>query len=141
MKTDEDLDLQQEFARLRREEVAVVPPFARTLNAARGKAPDRARPLRWGFALAAPLAAAAAVALWVVAAHQAPQPTTTTTEVALHTSLEGWDTPTDYLLDAPGIDLLDSLPELGDTDSYDIELTTDLEPRAESSARGLRRYA
>jgi hypothetical protein len=140
MKTDEDLDLRQEFARLRREEVATLPAFERTLAVARRKAANRPHPRRWAFALTVPLAAAAALALWVVGTQETPQTTTTPTEVALGATFESWETPTDYLLDALGVNLLDTVPELGDTDSYDMELTTDLEPRADSSAGGVRRY-
>lgn len=139
MKTDEDLDLRQEFVRLRREEAAMLSPFRSTLDAVRRRASARPRPIRWGFAVAAPLAATAALALWLLARQETPQSTAAPTEVAA--ALENWSTPTDYLLDSPGIDLLDSLPELGDTDSYDMQLTTDLEPRADSSASGTRRYA
>jgi hypothetical protein len=140
MKTDEDLELREEFARLRREELATLPPFARTIAAARAKVGDRARPRRWAFAIAAPLAAAAALALWLVASPETPQ-TAGPTEVALGGTLESWDTPTDYLLDAPGTDLLDSLLDLDETDLYEVELTTDPEPRADSPESGIRRYA
>jgi hypothetical protein len=141
MKADEDLDLRQEFIRLRQEESDALPTFARTLATARREAVDRPRPRRWGFTLAVPLAAAAALALWLVGSQYTTQTTTTPTEVALGTALEGWETPTDYLLDALGTNLLDTLPDLGDTDSYDVETTTDLEPRANSTAGGVRRYA
>jgi hypothetical protein len=141
MKTDEDLDLRQEFSRLRREEVATLPAFARTLAGARRKAIDRPRPHRWGFVLAAPLAAAAALAVWMIASQETPRTTTAPTEVALGTTLDTWGTPTDYLLDAPGTDLLDSTLDLGETDFYELELTTDFDPRADSSANGHRRHA
>lgn len=140
MRANEDLDLRQEFVRLRREETATVPAFAPTLEAARRKAAGRPSSARWGFALAMPLAAAAGLALWLVAGQETPSPSATPTEVALGAPLENWATPTDYLLDGPGIELLDSLPELGDADSYDTELTTDIEPQADASVGGLRRY-
>jgi hypothetical protein len=121
MKPDEDLDLRQEFVRLRQEEVATLPTFARTLGAARRMADDRIRPPRWGLLLAAPLAAAAALALWLVGAPES-SPMAAPTEVALSATLENWDTPTDYLLDAPGTYLLDTVPAFGETDSYDTAL-------------------
>jgi hypothetical protein len=121
MKPDEDLDLRQEFARLRQEEDATLPTFARTLAAVRRKADDRTRPRRWGLVLAAPLAAAAALALWLVGSPDSPQ-TAAPTEIALDATLASWGTPTDYLLDAPGTYLLGTVPELGETDSYDTAL-------------------
>lgn len=136
MNTKEDHDLRQEFQRLRQEELAAVPSFERTVAAARRKGADPARPRRWSLGFAVPLVAAAAFALWWVGALETPIATKPGTEVAL-----GWDMPTDYLLDGPGYDLLDTTPDLGDSDVYDIELTTDLEPHADSSADGAWRYA
>lgn len=141
MKREEDLDLRREFARLRNEGSTAVPSFARTLDAARQRAAERSRPRRWAWAAAAPLAAAAAFALWITPSQETRQSTTAPTEVALGSVLESWETPTDYLLDTPGTDLLDSTLEIGETDLYEIELPTEPEPRTDSSQTVRRRYA
>jgi hypothetical protein len=139
MKADEDLDLRQEFVRLRREEATTAPTFARTIAAARRRDADRSAPGRWRFTLATSFAAAAALAIWLAVSSNSS--TTTGGKAPLEVSLDDWNTQTDYLLEAPGIDLIDSFPDLDDTSSYDVKLTTDVEPRADSSLSGFRRYA
>jgi len=72
-------------------------------------APARGR--RWRYvAAAAPLAAAAAVALWLVRTPEVPAPARTQLVVA---DLEEYESPLDELLVAPGLDLVGGEPALG----------------------------
>jgi len=88
--------------------------------------PPRA-PRRWTRVLVAavPLAAAAAVVLWLTTEHQPAQPTSSS-PVA---SLGEYTSPTDVLLEPYGIDVSDTVPSIGCSDS---ELGC---PRVEPAAR------
>jgi ferric-dicitrate binding protein FerR (iron transport regulator) len=73
------------------------------------------RPLRaWRYVGAAlPLAAAAALVLWLL---REPAPTPERTRVTM-ADLASYDVPTDALLAAPGLEALDSVPSFGCTGS------------------------
>jgi hypothetical protein len=78
-----------------------------------GKAQPRVRPWRY-VSTALPLAAAAALVLWLL--HETAQPPEpagiTVAEIGV------FEAPTDVLLSAPGIEALDSVPSFGCTSSW-----------------------
>jgi hypothetical protein len=94
----DDADLRQAFAALRREEAKAAPAF----EAVRARrAPRRLTPL--GGLLAA--ASVTAAILGVVVRRSDPPP-----PIA---SLEQWIAPTDFLLDTPGREILQTVPRIG----------------------------
>ena len=128
----DDRDLQGRFTRLRREEAARPPTFARTLAAARSRIELRAR--RWvSAATVALIAAGIALAIWLVRP-SGPSDRESTMDVAEiafdETSIGTWGGPTDELLDVPGMDLLGDVPALGQDGYYDLEFSDELEPQA-----------
>ena len=97
-------ELRERFTALRREDAAGLPPFSKTVAAARGRraAPGRGRLLV--LATAAALVVAALV--FVFRGHDRPHMTIDLAAVRLHA-------PTDFLLKLPGADLLRTVPRLG----------------------------
>jgi hypothetical protein len=87
---------------------------ARVLAAApRGRRPTRARAWRRVLVAAVPLAAAAALTLWVMTE---PQPGTQTLDIPL-ASLGTYESATDALLDTYGVDVYATVPSIGCADS------------------------
>jgi hypothetical protein len=102
-----DEDLHDRFAALRREEGAQAPEFARLFNTRE----ERVR--RWSpahvAAAAVCLAITIATALLLVHGPWRPQQG----QRAPVASITAWKSPTDFLLETPGSELLRPMPELG----------------------------
>ena len=101
MTDDDDRDLRRWFGAQRREELGAAPPFGRMWAAARR--PRRPR-RRVGFAVAA--AALALAGLWLRTDRRPA------TESLSAPSVAQWRSPTEFLLDTPGRDLLSAVPAL-----------------------------
>jgi hypothetical protein len=102
MTSEDDRELAEAFARLRRDEEARTPPFAAVVR--RGRARSSRGPR---FLPARPLGLAAAVLLvalgvWLGVRAREPRP------AAAVPPLAEWRSPTDFLLATPGRDLLAS---------------------------------
>jgi hypothetical protein len=105
MRDDDEADLRQAFAALRREDAEQAPAFDGVLTAAqlrRGR--RRLVPLLGG--LAASLAAIAIVVVAVAVRH----PPSTPPRVV---GIEQWTAPTDFLLRTPGREILETTPRIG----------------------------
>jgi hypothetical protein len=115
-----DSTVGRQFRALRQEDAGGAPPFAATLDAAYARrAPTRRR---HRIALAAAAVIAAALVL-LVARTRPPRPAIDLAAVRL-------PTPTDFLLQLPGADLLSSVPELGAPSLPDARfLTTPIDRR------------
>lgn len=96
----DDADLRQAFAALRREEAKAAPTFEAVRAQARGR-PRRLAPLG-GLLVAASVAAAI---LGIVVRRPDPPPPMA--------SMEQWIAPTDFLLDTPGREILQTVPQIG----------------------------
>jgi len=122
--------------------VAYEPPSAelaaRVVEVARSRLqPPTNRRRAWPYlAAAVPLAAAAALALWIVRSPEPPIREPTPEMIAL---LGVYETPTDELLDPPIFDLFNAVPSLGCTDSElacpDLEPAQQPESTSHSHAR------
>jgi hypothetical protein len=100
---DDDVDLREAFAALRREDADLAPPFRAPASGPVARTRRRARTLRALLATGA-LAASMVVGLWTWRrGTPAPPPTV---------SMEVWIAPTDFLLSTPGRELLHSVPRL-----------------------------
>ena len=102
MSSPEDSRLRTHFANLREEDRSAAPPFGRT--AAAGAAFSR-RGSSLRIALAAMPVLAIAVML-AVRAHRSPD--------AVPRELAAWSSPTAFLLESPGKQLLNQTPRLGE---------------------------
>jgi hypothetical protein len=105
MRDDDEADLRQAFAKLRREDAEQTPPFDDVLTAAqlrRGR--RRLAPLLGG------LAASVAAIVLVVVAMAVRHPASTRPRVA---AIEQWTAPTDFLLRTPGREILETTPRIG----------------------------
>lgn len=142
-RSDEERQMRALFTELRREDAQSTPTYAATMAAVRRKervqrSPER----RWLFGAAAvPVAAGAALAIWLAIAPETPAPTKHM-DVALTLDEElDWSSATDDLLEMPGGDLLGTVPSLGDN-GFGVEFPEDPNPGADAAAAGLtRRYA
>jgi hypothetical protein len=101
---EDDTDLRERFASLRREEGASAPSFERVTGAARPRSNDAG----WGVAVAACILIGAVAA---VIFHVPHPPSAAPTMTA--PTLADWRAPTDFLLDTPGAALLHTIPDLG----------------------------
>jgi hypothetical protein len=100
-----DKDLRARFAELRSEEAADAPEFALP-----GSGKVHPRPRRWGYIRVTAAACVVAVA-FVIGLRLIPRkPERNTTSVA---SLTEWKAPTDFLLETPGRELLETVPVIG----------------------------
>ncbi len=97
----DERDLRKRFAELRHEDIAQTPPFERPAPVARSH--------HWGR-----LAAAAAVAiitvtavLWTIGSRAGQPPL-----LAVDLTRTVWESPTDFLLDTPGSELLRTVPTI-----------------------------
>jgi hypothetical protein len=113
-----DAELVRAFAILRQEDEQHVPEFA-TLWRSRRQVPRGKA--RWLVAAACALVVAA-VFLWLRSAQRRPE------GVAV-ASIAEWKAPTDFLLESPGLELLGTVPEIGQWRGY----TAPTEPEARPS--------
>lgn len=144
-RSNEEQHMRALFTELRREDAGSAPTYAATMAAARRKERVRGHPeRRWLFGAAAvPVAAGAALAIWLAIAPESPAPSKRM-DVAFTLDEElivDWSSATDDLLEMPGGDLLGTVPSLGD-DGFGIEFPEDPNPGADAAATGFtRRYA
>lgn len=102
---NDDSQLREYFASLRRAEEARIPSFEQVVGRARRRPAQQFR--RRAVAGPVLLAAAAAIAFWASNPHP---------PAAIHSTapmLADWRAPTDFLLDTPGRELLNTIPEVG----------------------------
>jgi hypothetical protein len=104
---DEDADLRQAFAALRREDAEKAPPFADLLADAPAEVGHRGRRLRWGVG-GLLVAASLLAAVIVRVAARRPEPTP-----APMASVQQWAAPTAFLLKTPGHEILETVPRIG----------------------------
>jgi hypothetical protein len=102
-----DQDLRDRFSELRKEEEAQAPEFARLLKA-RAEQVRRWSPA-YVAATALSLAITIAAALWLV---HGPWRTRQGMQAPV-ASITAWKSPTDFLLETPGSEMLRNMPELG----------------------------
>jgi len=102
MSLPEDSRLRERFANLREEDRSAAPPFERT--AAAGDAVSRRR-----SSLRIALAAMPVLAITVMLAVRTHRSTD-----AVPRELAGWSSPTAFLLETPGKQLLNQTPRLGE---------------------------
>ncbi|HEX4628203.1 MAG TPA: hypothetical protein VH137_05370 [Gemmatimonadales bacterium] len=102
-----DDDLKERFGALRREAAAGAPSFQATLAAAQARRPVGRR--RW-LRLAAAVGLTAALAFLLA---RRGQPEGGARHAAIDLANVRWHTPTDFLLQLPGDELLRSVPRLG----------------------------
>jgi len=103
---NDDPDLMEQFASLRRTEGASAPSFERVINIARRRSND----LGWRVAVAACILVVAVG--WVILRVPHPPPGAPTIRTSAPT-LADWRAPTDFLLDTPVAELLHTIPDLG----------------------------
>jgi len=106
MTTDDDRDLRERFAALRREEEAGAPAIEGLVARARARTRGEALRIRRPVLV---LATAAAVLLVIALLdlHKPPRPFPVP-------SITEWRSPTDFLLQTPGREVLESLPRFGE---------------------------
>ena len=102
---DDGADLRAAFAVVRREDAAGAPPFQAVLAASR-RADHRRRPWLMPALMGTMTAAVVAVALVAVTRRPDPRPPSPV-------SIEDWTAPTDFLLETPGRELLETVPSIG----------------------------
>ena len=101
-----DRDLRERFVALRREEEAGAPAIERLLARAKARAGGKARRLgRPALALAAAAAVLLVIALLSLREPASSVPVPPITE---------WRSPTDFLLQTPGREVLETLPRFGE---------------------------
>jgi hypothetical protein len=102
---NDDSDLRERFASLRRSDAASAPSFERAIGVARRRSNDAG----WRVAIAACILVAAAAVVILRVSHPPEAPTTR----AAAPTLADWRAPTDFLLDTPGRELLHTIPDVG----------------------------
>jgi hypothetical protein len=102
MNSPEDSRLRKHFANLRDADQSAAPPFAHTAAAA-AALPGGSRGLRIALT-AVPIVAIAT--LLVLRTHRSTE--------AVPYGLAGWSSPTEFLLETPGIQILNQTPRLGE---------------------------
>lgn len=103
---DDGADLRAAFAVVRREDAAGAPPFEAVLAASR-RATHRRRPWLVPALTGTMAAVVVAVAVLTVARRPEPRP-------PWAPSIEDWTAPTDFLLETPGMELLETVPSIGE---------------------------
>lgn len=103
MSQADDKDLRDHFAPLRQEDARNAPPLAAVLATARRRGKVGARPVRWAPAIAAVALAVALFVVSVLGPNGQRQPL-----VDLATAR--WQGPTDFLLQVPGAEYLETVP-------------------------------
>jgi hypothetical protein len=122
--------LRDAFAALRQDDAANAPAFEAVLAAAEARskhAADRRRP--WLVPSMVGSLAAAALVVAVLTVVRRPEP-----RLPSMASIEQWTAPTDFLLDTPGREFLESVPRFGSPPT-----TASLDAMAESGRRPKRR--
>ena len=124
---NEEPMLRDHFARLRRAEEASTPSFEQVVGLPRRS--DRGMP---GLAVTASVALVAltVVMLWVSHPHRPP---------SVHGAapmLADWHSPTDFLLDTPGRELLHAIPDIGGLPSTRLGSTPPLRTIAPARRAG-----
>ena len=107
LRPDADADLRAAFAALRSEEGVNAPSFEEVLGAATRGAVRRRRP--WLVPALTGTIAAAALVVAVMAVRHPPDP-----RIPAGPGIEAWTAPTDFLLETPGRDLLETVPRIGE---------------------------
>jgi len=100
---NDDSNLRERFASLRRADAASAPRFERVIGIAR----PRSNGAAWRVAITACLLMVAVGAVVVRGSHPREAPTTR----ASAPTLADWRAPTDFLLDTPGRELLQTIPD------------------------------
>lgn len=119
---ERDLELARLFEELRREDALRVPPFRRILER---RAASRSRRIRW-----APIASAAAAVVLVAAAVLLVRPGAVRREPqAPASAIAEWRSPTDFLLETPGSELLETAPDFATTAPEWVTATGGAPPR------------
>jgi hypothetical protein len=109
--TDDDRDLHEIFAAVRREEEAHVPPISILSLTARGRRP---RLLSARLATgAACLATAIAAAVWLLPGSRVAHVGPNRGREQATASIGSWKPATDFLLETPGRELLEGIPDVG----------------------------
>lgn len=107
---DGDSELREIFQAARREAERRAPPFERMWrDASRGSPPAR----RWVPRLATAGAALLLAAAGFVALRSSRPASLSAEDIAALETIERWQAPTDFLNDVPLLDILDSVPSLG----------------------------
>lgn len=106
---NDDSTLQEHFASLRRAEEASTPGFEAVCSLPR----RRRNRGSWGLAMAASGALAAVAVALTVTRYPHQSPTIGAATEAAAPMLADWHSPTDFLLDAPGRELLHTIPDIG----------------------------
>jgi hypothetical protein len=107
VRQDADADLRAAFAALRREEGAHAPSFEAVLRGAARGAVRRRRP--WLVPALTGTIAAAALVMAMIAVRHPPDP-----RIPAGAGIEAWTAPTDFLLETPGRDFLETVPRIGE---------------------------
>lgn len=105
-RTDADADMRAAFTAVRNADAVGAPPFEAVLALAR-RDTHRRRP--WLVPALTGSVAAAALAVAIVAVMHRPEP-----RVPPPVSIEEWTAPTDFLLETPGRELLETVPRIGE---------------------------
>jgi hypothetical protein len=100
-----DDDLRDRFAGLRQQETQRVPEFASMWHT---RAPLRKG--RWLVAVACALIVVAAI-IWLRSTQRRPE------EISV-AAITAWNSPTDFLLETPGREILRTVPKIGDWPGY-----------------------
>lgn len=101
----QDQDLRERFAALRSEEAAEAPEFVLL-----GSGAVHSRPRRSGYIRVTVAAGVVLIAVLIALRLTPRKPEPNTTSVA---SLTEWKAPTDFLLETPGRELLETVPVIG----------------------------
>ncbi len=127
---NDDPDLMEQFASLRRAEVASAPSFERVINIARRRSSDAG----WKVALAACILVVAVGWVIVRVPHRPPgAPTVRTSNLAL----ADWRAPTDFLLDTPAAELLNTIPDIGPRNPTVLDPLPPIGMRAKAPRAGM----
>ena len=127
-----DRELRERFQHLRREERATAPGFQSALAGARRMTESEARRPAWStLAAGVSVAVALGLMIFVTRDHDSGNGRAPLIPEA---SVGGWYTPTDALLETPGIELLRTVPQLRLLDPGP-GLRIDPEPRSQTLER------
>lgn len=122
--SDDDRELRKLFAQLKGEDRGHTPSF---------RAPVMRVASRWR--LPARVALAAAIVVIAVVLARPDQPPRTTMRPAVHLGTTAWRSPTDFLLNTPGSELLRSVPSVGSPDDWPSTNPRGSAPAPESTRR------
>jgi hypothetical protein len=110
MKEEEERDLRRRFAALRKEDARGAPGFAGLWREAHGRRGSRrSRPVFWLAVAAGTCALLVTTAMVARRPHLSPS-----AETIITPSLSHWRPPTDFLLQTPALEILTTVPALGE---------------------------